>query len=675
MADPLGQLAPTDAYTASPAEWIGREVGILAGRLAELLARSALSGERVLQDSQKFLIAMAAWAREGNGAAVAGSALDRLTRGVSNPLGRLVSGLGLSPVEVDLLLLAGMTEEHEGYGSVLRTLHPRGEPRASVGLAAQLLCASIEERRLLREVLELGPAVSSGALHLSGDGPFFERSLEVGEGIWPALNGLEVWPAALQPIQGPVTTSGLVGWLSSAAVQRVRTALERGEARLVLFSAESETIALHRAAAVAVSMRVAAVRIALPPQLAPDVERLIGVHALLRGAVPILQWAVGDGPTPFEVPDFRTFPGPVLLCVRAGAALAHGRRPLLSVSVERLSPSARRDLWVVALPELADHAAALAARYSLEPFVADEVTNDVRSLQTLDGGGIRLEDVADSVRARCNLALSGGVKLVRPTAHWGRLILPDEQRTQLREAIDRLVHQPKVLDEWGFLAGRPGARGVRMLFSGPPGTGKTLAAEVMAHELGVDLLIVDLARVVSKWIGETEKNLAAVFDASERAQAVLLFDEADALFGRRTEVSDAHDRYANLETAYLLSRLERFEGLAILSTNLRQNIDPAFIRRLEFLIEFAEPSRSEREALWGCHLPAGTLAPEVDLRELATQYPIVGGLIRNAAVAAGFLAAADRSSITRTHLARAIRREYAKAGRVLPGAPARDARP
>jgi SpoVK/Ycf46/Vps4 family AAA+-type ATPase len=223
------------------------------------------------------------------------------------------------------------------------------------------------------------------------------------------------------------------------------------------------------------------------------------------------------------------------------------------------------------------------------------------------------------------------VQLVRPLARFEHLVLSADRLAQLREAVARLVHQGKVLDEWGFLAHRAGARGVRMLFCGPPGTGKSLSAEVLASALGVDLLVVDISRVVSKWIGETEKNLGAVFDAAERAQAVLLFDEADALFGKRTEVSDAHDRYANLETAYLLARLERFDGLAVLSTNLRENVDPAFLRRLEFVIDFEEPGPAEREALWRGHIPGDApLAPEVDVRELAALYPVVGGLIRNA---------------------------------------------
>jgi SpoVK/Ycf46/Vps4 family AAA+-type ATPase len=265
-----------------------------------------------------------------------------------------------------------------------------------------------------------------------------------------------------------------------------------------------------------------------------------------------------------------------------------------------------------------------------------------------------------------------GVKLRRPGVGWDQLVLSEDRLALLREGVARVRQQSRVLDDWGFLANRPGARGVRMLFCGPPGTGKTLSAEVLAAELDTDLLIVDLSRLVSKWIGETEKNLAEVFAAAERSRAVLFFDEADALFAKRTEVSDAHDRYANLETAYLLSRLEQYEGLAVLATNLRRNVDAAFLRRLEFVVEFERPSRGERLALWRAHLPPGApLAEDVALRELADFYPLVGGLIRNAAVAAAFLAAETDTEISRALLLRAIRREYEKTGAAFPGEPRR----
>jgi SpoVK/Ycf46/Vps4 family AAA+-type ATPase len=318
-------------------------------------------------------------------------------------------------------------------------------------------------------------------------------------------------------------------------------------------------------------------------------------------------------------------------------------------------------MWEHLLPEMSEQATFLAARFPMEPATADHIATDLRALERVEHRRATLDDFLAGLRARAALHLAGAIKLVKPTASWDDLVVPAARLEQLREAVNRLQFQMRVLDEWGFLKARTGSRGVRMLFSGPPGTGKTLSAEVMAHALSVDLLVVDLSRVVSKWIGETEKNLSTVFDSAERAQAVLFFDEADALFGKRTEVTDAHDRYANLETAYLLQRLERFDGLAILATNLRQNMDSAFTRRLEFAIEFDEPDREQRHRLWRAHIPErAPLASDVNLFELAAMYPVTGGLVRNAT---------DGTDITRSHLLRAVRREYEKAGRAFPGVP------
>jgi SpoVK/Ycf46/Vps4 family AAA+-type ATPase len=261
----------------------------------------------------------------------------------------------------------------------------------------------------------------------------------------------------------------------------------------------------------------------------------------------------------------------------------------------------------------------------------------------------------------------GGTRIV-PSTGWDDLVLPDPARDQLREAVARVRHGDVVLDRWGFLNGRPGRRGLRLLFSGPPGTGKTLAAEVLAGAIGRELLVVDLSRTVSKWIGETEKNLAAAFDAAERGDYVLLFDEADALFARRTEVGDARDRYANLETSYLLSRLSWFDGVAVLATNLRQNLDVAFGRRLEFVVPFDQPDGAQRRRLWRVHLPpSAPLGADVDLDQVADFYPMSGALIRNAALAAAYLAADAGAPIGAEHLSRAIHREYLKAGLAYPG--------
>jgi hypothetical protein len=662
----------SDARSSSRpiAERIAKRVGFLAGRLADLVS-SALGDETSLAGSHAFLTSMAASAQDSS--EDVDTADDLKTAGplaAPHPLDVLASALHLSAVETDLLLLAGMPEEHEGYGSVLRALHPRHEPRPTAGLAAQLCCRTASERRLLREILELGPAVRSGALSLTGEAPFFERTLMSAEGLWPVLNGLDTWPTGIEPLRTTVQDVGLDRWMDHPEVQRARAALRSQQPWLLLLTADNATAAQHRAAALVARAGFHPVCFAWPPAQPAEAERLLALHAVCRGIIPILRLSTADGASAPDMPVLRWLPGPFVICLSSGLTVATVERPVLTLTVESLSPTERRHVWSEALPQLAREAPVLASRYALEPHSVMEVANDAGGMALLQDDPIRLDDIAASVRTRSNLDLSAsGVKLMRPSVCWTDLVLPPDHLAQLQEAVARLPLQPRVLDDWGFLRGRPGARGVRMLFAGAPGTGKTLAAQVMAHELGVDLLVVDLARVVSKWIGETEKNLAQVFDSAERAQVVLLFDEADALFGRRTEVSDAHDRYANLETAYLLSRLERFEGLAILSTNLRQNIDPAFVRRLEFVVDFHDPSRHEREQLWQCHLPAPALDEDVDVAHLAALYPMVGGLIRNAAVAAGFLAAAEGALVANHHLVRAIQREYAKAGRAFPGMP------
>ena len=665
MSEPL----TTDTMQVSAR--LAREVGLLAGRLARFLDVSLRGAEGAVADSNQFLQALFEAVAEGR--PLDAWPRDPLTRAPGDelhPLDRLARALALTPAELELLLLGGMSEEHEGLAAVLRTLHPRGEPRATVGLAAQLFCGEQGERWVLRHLLETSAVVTSGALRVTGDAPFFERSLQPAEALWAVLHGCDVWPAAVTRLDDTEAAAGLDEWFATAQARRASRAIRQGETCTVLVTADNEEAAYTRAIALAAHAGAKPVGILLPTATEPELVRLIRVHALARGATPVFKLALTDAPTTPELPSFADFPGPIVACGRTGAACARGQRPLLATPVERLTPAAKRRMWRNAVPSLASSSSFLAARYPIEPATAAAVAADLRFVAEVEGREPTVDDVAASVRARGSLSLSAGVRIIRPRAAWQDLVLPADRLKQLREAVARLEWQAVVFDEWGFLKDRAGARGVRLLFAGPPGTGKTLSAEVLAGSLGADLLVVDLARVVSKWIGETEKNLAAVFDVAERAQAALFFDEADALFGKRTEVSDAHDRYANLETAYLLTRLEQFEGLAILATNLRENIDPAFLRRLEFLVDFEEPDREERLALWRCHVPeCAPLAADVNLSELAALYPVVGGVIRNAAVAAGFLAAADGLQIERGHFVRAIRREYEKAGRSFPGVP------
>jgi SpoVK/Ycf46/Vps4 family AAA+-type ATPase len=222
------------------------------------------------------------------------------------------------------------------------------------------------------------------------------------------------------------------------------------------------------------------------------------------------------------------------------------------------------------------------------------------------------------------------------------------------------------LEEWGLGAKLAASNGVSALFSGPPGTGKTLAAQIVAKELGIDLYRIDLSTIVSKYIGETEKNLEHIFNEAQTSNAILLFDEADAIFGKRSEVKDAHDRYANIEVGYLLQRMEAYDGVAILATNLRANLDEAFTRRLQFIINFPFPDEEYRLHIWQVLMPPGLpCADNLDLKLMAKRFKLTGGSIRNIIVSAAYIAAKDGDRVTMEHLMHGARREFQKMGRLV----------
>jgi len=272
----------------------------------------------------------------------------------------------------------------------------------------------------------------------------------------------------------------------------------------------------------------------------------------------------------------------------------------------------------------------------------------------------------DACRAESSQGLARFGHTMPSQRGWRDLILPADRMQQLHEVCRAVRYRSRVYDGWGFEAKLALAKGLNVLFTGPPGTGKTMAAEVLGAELGLEVYRIDLSAVVSKYIGETEKNLAHVFADAETSNAILFFDEADALFGRRTEVKDAHDRYANVEVSYLLTRLEQHEGIVILASNLRKNVDEAFVRRMHFTVEFPLPEYAERRALWETIWPdRAPRAADLDLAFLARQFELSGGHIRNAALAAAFLAAEEETVITMRHVIAAVRREYQKMGTVI----------
>jgi SpoVK/Ycf46/Vps4 family AAA+-type ATPase len=272
-------------------------------------------------------------------------------------------------------------------------------------------------------------------------------------------------------------------------------------------------------------------------------------------------------------------------------------------------------------------------------------------------------DLFAAARAQSSHDLLGLARPIEPKHSWADIVLPSDRLAQLHEICARATLRHVVYDRWGFEKKLSTGRGLTALFSGPSGTGKTMAAEIIAGELGLELHKIDLSQIVSKYIGETEKNLDRIFQAAENANAILFFDEADALFGKRSEVKDAHDRYANIEVGYLLQKMDEYEGIAILATNLRQNMDEAFIRRLHVVVEFPFPGEADRRRIWAAIFPPeAPLAPAVDFDRLAREVRLSGGKIRNIAVAAAFQAASGNGVIGMSELVEAARREYEKAG-------------
>ncbi|GHJ35082.1 ATP-binding protein [Streptomyces sp. TS71-3] len=341
------------------------------------------------------------------------------------------------------------------------------------------------------------------------------------------------------------------------------------------------------------------------------------------------------------------------------------------VIAPRLDDEEQLDLWAGAfedVPELGEHdLRALVAQFQLPPHVVRSAAAAVRR----DLGEARPEDEQDAVR----LAWSAGLtearlgmdelgRRIEPSAGWNDLVLAERHVRVLREIVAHVRQRATVHQEWGFAQTLRRGLGVTALFAGGSGTGKTLAAEVMARELGLDLFVIDLSQVVSKYIGETEKNLRRVFDAAERGGALLLFDEADALFGKRSEVKDSHDRYANLEVSYLLMRMEAYRGLAVLTTNMKKALDPAFMRRIRFVVDFPFPAQSERAEIWRRVVPPQAPVKDLD-HGLLAQLTVAGGSIRNIALSGAFLAAEEGEQLGMRHMLAAARTEYLKLERSL----------
>ncbi len=391
------------------------------------------------------------------------------------------------------------------------------------------------------------------------------------------------------------------------------------------------------------------------------VARLLERSCLLEGRALLVEVADGDEEHAGPAASFLADAVDVPLALSGRDRRPGRRRQTTPVEVGRPTAAEQRALWRDALAAGPDDASApslpeldrLVGAFDLDPAV---ITAAARVATTSRGGTSLWEACRQAARPQMDTL----AQRIDPAVAWDDMVLPAAQVATLAEMATQVRHRMTVYDAWGM---RQSGRGLATtaLFAGPSGTGKTMAAEVLAADLGLDLYRVDLSSVVSKYIGETEKNLRRLFDAAEDGAAVLLFDEADALFGRRTEVKDSHDRYANVEVSYLLQRMEQYRGLALLTTNFKEALDPAFMRRIRFVVDFPFPDVAAREAIWLRAFPATAPTDDLDAAQLA-RLNLTGGGIRSVAVNAAFRAAADGGVIRMAHVRLAARAELAKLG-------------
>lgn len=591
-------------------------------------------------------------------------------------LRRLSHAFGLLPLDLELLLVALAPDLEPRlerlYGYLNDDVTRR---RASIGLALELCGVPIVSGIGRARLRDGAPLIDGGLMVVEDpERPFLTRALRVPDRVTAHLLGDD----RPDPVVAPLMARAAFAGSDDPAADALRRGLEAGITLVYLRERPGGD--------------ARAIAGAIPGPAGEDGDDrpcILDLDRLADHADPAVVGAAAERET--RLADRLFVAGPLdHLASRGSEAIRaflgppsqaravrvlHGRAawdPAWSTEVPLVldvSPTcnARRATWW--REALGDTPGAAEAVVGVESFPfrlgRDQIrraATSARLASTAEGREIRTTDLAAGVRSANAVGLERLARRVEPSADWGDLVLPPGVLEQLRELTDRARFREAVLEGWRLGEASRG-RGLTALFAGDSGTGKTLSAEIVAGALGMELHVIDLAGIVDKYVGETEKNLDRVFDQADGVNAILLFDEADALFGKRSEVRDAHDRYANIETAYLLQRMERFDGLAILTTNLRANIDEAFTRRLEVLIDFPLPDIEQRGRLWRRHLrPTVPVAADIDLDFLAARFRLSGGNVRNIVVAAAHRAAARGGPVSMTDLIHSTDREYRKLG-------------
>ncbi|MEO8701390.1 MAG: ATP-binding protein [Kofleriaceae bacterium] len=541
---------------------------------------------------------------------------------------------------------------------------------ATVQELISLLAFSEEDEAALLPVFAPDAPLRAFGLIELGDGrkPLLHRSVHVDDRMIAFLRG----DASLDPGLADVAAleRGAPATVDAVAVDTIRSLLDSAGPIIVEGAARTgKTVAV-----------IAAIASRGQPVLVADLELVIADpkphevldrlrrEAILHGGAFVLRAAEVEL-TPAVMRQVCRFvqDGAAIVTVRNGDPIARALRGPRRVRVATPSAADQQRIWRQGIPAVS--AAAVCERYPLPPGEIVLAAAAARAQREVERRPIREDDLFAAARGRLCHRLGDVAELVSTTLTWDDLVLREEVTTRILEIVAAVRFRDQVMNDWGFSAKLPYGRSLSALFSGPPGTGKTMVATLIGKELGLEVFRVDLSKVVSKYIGETEKNLGRVFEEASRCHGVILFDEADSLFAKRTEVKSSNDRYANLEVNFLLQRLEAHDGIVILTTNAATAIDPAFMRRLRYRIEFPEPDETEREGLWHAMVPkAAPLAPDVDFAALGRKFRLTGGHIKNAVVRAAYLAAADgQTTITHDSLVRAATLEWMELGR-LPGA-------
>ena len=669
----LAQDSPWGAYIgdAEVDEILGDSLGIGPFRIPT----DVTDGLRVLLDQRRGELRRAVALEDA-----------RASRGEDeSPAGRLTRAFDLDEHDLTLLLLALAPEVNPRYLRLFAYLQDdAGTPWLTGGLALRFLADRRDERLILAARLSPGaPLLRHGLLTLAGSAggeqPLLARPLVLAPRIarW-LLHGERDDPA----LAGRVTrgASGVVAARPAVLdqVHALVAALPAGGAPpWIRIDARSPRDLFEAASALAGELGRPLLSVDLAAAEGIGVDPATQLRAVLRegrlhGALPLFHGTVedGDGVLALVAHLAVDLPQPVLYSAAVAQAPALPGRRVLRLSLPELRLAEREEAWATALRDLGGVPQAdptlLARRYRFTPGQISLVCDAAKDLAVARGHALPGHAELHEAASQALLVDPGPLaQRVAVRRGWEDLVLPREASALLHELLAQAERRELVVESLGADRVRPGERGIKALFAGPPGTGKSLAAEVLARALGHSLFRVDLSAVVSKWVGETEKHLARLFAAAEDAPCVLLFDEADALFGKRTDVRGAQDRFANLEVSYLLQRLESFDGIAILTTNLKRNLDEAFLRRFTFVVDFPFPEAEQREAMWRLVLPPRyPLAEDIDLPSVAAEFALSGANIWTVAVAAACDAAQrPDGTISRTMLAHAVRREYEKLGR------------